>query len=261
MKRITVLRIDDVCPCMDLYWFDKTMEFLKKHNITGMLGVIPDCRDKALNVSREDSDFWNKIKEYQKDGWYIAMHGYQHLYDTKATGCVIFEHNKESEFAGHNYEVQLQRILDGKKILESKGIKTDAFFAPSHNYDKNTVKALKKAGFKYMADGRTKYAYTWRNIKFIPNCCSKEPNVGIYTIVLHPCMTKEKGYEGLKKRIEERKEIIVPFQEALSEKRGPAKSRNCLVQLLCQRINVNIQRAKVQGVYLKNKIANNNVQK
>lgn len=251
MKRITVLRIDDVCPCMDWFWFDKTMELLNKHNITGMLGVIPDCRDSSLNVSKADPLFWDKMKEYQKNGWYIAMHGYQHLYDTKATGCVISERDKESEFAGHQYKEQLCKILDGKKILESNGIETDAFFAPSHNYDKNTVKALNKAGFRYMADGRSKFAYTWKNIKFIPNCRAKEPREGIYTIVLHPCMTKEKGYEGLIKRIEERGEIIVPFQDALSEQLWPAKSRCSFLQLLCERVYVNIQRLKVRGAKLK----------
>ena len=57
------------------------------------------------------------------------MHGYQHVFDIRAKG--IISHKKHSEFAGHPYVVQSERIKKGKDILLSHGICTDVFFCPS----------------------------------------------------------------------------------------------------------------------------------
>ena len=43
------------------------------------------------------------------------MHGYQHVFDIRAKG--IISHKKHSEFAGHPYVVQSERIKKGKDIF------------------------------------------------------------------------------------------------------------------------------------------------
>lgn len=136
MKRMLVLRIDDVCPQMNWVWFEKTMELLAKYNVTGLLGIVPDCKDPKLNVNEPKEEFWEMMQQYQKQGWCVAMHGYTHKYDTKALGLVVAEKTKESEFAGHTYEEQYERLKKGKELLQQNNIETDIFFAPSHNYDK-----------------------------------------------------------------------------------------------------------------------------
>ena len=49
-----------------------------------------------------------------------------------------------------------EKIKKGKEILESHNVYTDVFFAPSHSYDDNTLRALSKCGFKYISDGYSK---------------------------------------------------------------------------------------------------------
>ena len=94
------------------------------------------------------------IKELEKKGYKIAMHGFNHVYDTKTRGNINC--GFKSEFAGHSFIKQYEKIKKGKEILEFHNVYTDVFFAPSHSYDDNTLRALSKCGFKYISDGYSK---------------------------------------------------------------------------------------------------------
>lgn len=165
MKRI-LLRIDDICPTMDFHQFQIAMELMDKYNVKPLLGVVPDCQDTDLQIEPAHSDFWEFVKGLQDKGYTIAMHGYIHVFDNHARGIVV--KRWDSEFAGHPYEVQLEKIRKGKEILESHGIHTDIFFAPGHSYDENTLKALAVCGFKYMSDGLSYKPYRWHGITCVP---------------------------------------------------------------------------------------------
>lgn len=254
MQRMLVLRIDDVCPRMEWEWFEKTMALLMKYKVTGLLGVIPDCQDPILNVEAVKGDFWDKIRQYQEAGWSIAMHGYTHKYDTRALGLVVAEKTKESEFAGHTYEEQYARLKAGKELLQQKNIETDIFFAPSHNYDKNTLRALHELGFQYMSDGRSRYAYRRMGMKFIPNSRVRQAKKGIHTLVLHPCITKELGYRNLKKRLESGEQVILPFQTVLEENDVCNRCHWLIGQLLEEKIYIFIQRTRCVGSHIKHKL-------
>lgn len=255
MKRMLVIRIDDVCPQMEGDWFERIMALLEEYNVTGLLGVIPECQDPMLNVGEFREKFWDDIHRYQKMGWCIAMHGYTHKYDTKALGLVVTEKTKESEFAGHTFEEQLERLKKGKCLLQEKNIHTDIFFAPSHNYDKNTIRALRELGFHYMSDGRSRYAYRRMGIKFIPNSREKQASKGIHTLVLHPCMTKERCYNNLKNRLEcGGAQEILPFQTLLEDDDPCNRSHWLVSQLLEEKIYVFFQRARCMGSRVKQKL-------
>ena len=81
----------------------------------------------------------------------VAMHGLNHLYTTKKAG--LFPIGGKSEFAGLSFEKQKKMIGEGKHLLKDRGIITDIFMAPSHSFDKNTLKALKDNGFTKITDG------------------------------------------------------------------------------------------------------------
>lgn len=254
MRRMLVLRIDDVCPQMEWKWFAKTMDLLAEHNVTGLLGVIPDCRDIMLNKEKPKEDFWDQLLLYQSGGWCIAMHGYKHLYDTTALGLVVADKTKESEFAGHTFEEQYTRLKKGKELLEQRNIYTDIFFAPSHNYDKNTIKALHELGFRYISDGRSRYAYQRMGLKFIPNSRARQAKRGIHTLVLHPCITKELGYNNLKKMLESNQRTILPFQSVLEGNDVCSRNHLLLSQLLEEKIYVFFQRARCVGSHIKHRL-------
>lgn len=248
-----VLRIDDVCPQMDWEWFEKTMELLAKYNVTGLLGVVPDCKDPKLNVNEPKEEFWELMRQYQKQGWCIAMHGYTHVYDAQALGLVAVK-KTASEFAGHTYEEQLERLKKGKELLHEKNIDTDIFFAPSHNYDKNTIKALHMLGFQYISDGRSRYAYKWGKIKFIPNSRVGQANRGIHTWVLHPCISKETGYKILKDFLESKSQTILPFQTALEENDICNRCHGLIGQVSEEKVYVFFQRVRCLGSKVKQRL-------
>lgn len=182
-KLKVVVRIDDVCPTMDWKYFEKTISLIESYGIKGLLGVIPDSKDFDMIYSPERKDFWEYIKKLEKKGWVLAMHGCHHIYDTQAKGKVV-AYKKGSEFAGKSYEEQYGLILLGCNALEKHNINTKIFFAPAHNYDDNTLKALAANGFLYMSDGRSRRPYKRCGIWMIPT--NRFPMKGVATIVCHP---------------------------------------------------------------------------
>lgn len=181
-----LLRFDDICPTMNWEQWSKAKQLMDKVGVTALLGVIPDCKDPDLQIDAPKEDFWEYIKELQTQGYTIAMHGYQHVFDIQANGIVTPK--KHSEFAGHSYELQYEKIKKGKEILLNHDIETNVFFAPAHSYDDNTLKALAANGFKYISDGKSAKPYLRNGIICIPARCGGIPKIksnGYYTAVMH----------------------------------------------------------------------------
>ena len=152
LKKYCSVRFDDLCPTMNKKQFEKAFELMEINNIKPLLGVVPNNQDIDLMIDEPNDNFWDYIKMKQNQGCEIAMHGYSHVYNQERPMTMICG-KKHSEFAGNTYDDQFKKIKLGKEILNSHGIYTDIFFAPAHTYDKNTLKALKANGFKYMCDG------------------------------------------------------------------------------------------------------------
>lgn len=190
-----MIRFDDLCPNMDWDMWDRADRIMREYSVKPLIGVVPDCRDPELNLMEERKDFWNYIKSLQQDGYVVAMHGYQHIYDKQCRGMINTGYN--TEFAGHPYEVQYDKIKRGKMILLKHGILTDVFFAPSHSYDENTLKALHECGFKYISDGKSSRAIYRENIMCVPCRTGGIPKIhkyGLYTAVFHTNMWSKKEY-------------------------------------------------------------------
>ena len=182
-----LIRFDDICPTMDWTQWSRAVEVLSKYGVKPLLGVVPDCQDPVLHIDPPRTDFWQYLKNLQAQGWALAMHGYQHRYDNVAKGLVSRRGN--TEFAGHPYGVQYEKIKKGKEILASHGIETNIFFAPSHSYDENTLKALAANGFKYISDGKTNKAILRHGIICLPCRSFGAPKIkhsnAYYTAVFH----------------------------------------------------------------------------
>lgn len=212
-------RLDDITAGMCFENFLKVKKIFDENNIKPLIGVVPQCQDKKLNIEPPREDFWNMIKELQEAGWVISQHGFQHLYITSNSG--LLKINSRSEFAGLPFEEQLSKILKGKNILEDKRIFTDIFMAPAHSFDKNTVLALKRAGFKYITDGYTSRPYEMHGIKFIPSMHSKPPSVsrGIITVCLHTNSITERRIEQIKDFIAKHRDEVVDYSILLKSKK------------------------------------------
>lgn len=186
MERKILVRCDDICPTMDYKRFDQARSIFREKGIKPLLGIIPDCRDEDLQIDPFHKDFWDYILKLQQEGYALAMHGCQHVFDTEVRGNINLGY--KSEFAGHSLEEQTEKIRAGKEILRQHGIETEIFFAPAHSYDDNTLRALAVNGFKYMSDGWSLRPYRRHGIICLPCRTGGIPNVrksGYYTVVLH----------------------------------------------------------------------------
>lgn len=218
------VRLDDITPDMDWEKFFKFKALLDRYQVKPLIGVVPDNRDENLKKQSQDrpEDFWQYVKELEKDGWTLAMHGVHHLYTTGKGG--IFPLNNFSEFAGLTFAQQKEMLLQGKGILEERGIKTEIFMAPAHSYDHNTLKALKECGFTSITDGFGNRPYFWRGMKFYPisfnlsNTLQKK--AGYSTMVVHTDTIDEEDLQRYESYFENKNVRWISFREYINQPAG-----------------------------------------
>lgn len=216
--RKILIRFDDICPTMDWKQWGKATRVLDKYGVKPLIGVVPDNIDPDLQKDDPRLDFWEYVKELQNKGYTVAMHGYQHVLDSKSSGLVT--NRKASEFAGLSYEAQYEKINSGKTLLNGHGIYTNIFFAPAHSYDENTLKALSECGFKYISDGKTLQPVIRNGIICVPcldGGCPRIKNRKAYTAVFHTSewnrQDKKGAYDDLIGLINNHRNEIVSFND------------------------------------------------
>lgn len=209
-------RMDDITPDMDWEKFNNFCSILNRNDIKPLIGVVPDNKDPQLKLSSAKPEFWDIVKSLQNEGWIVAQHGYQHIFNTDSSG--ILNINNYSEFAGLEYEKQYSMIADGKKIMEEKGVSSDVFMAPAHSYDLSTLKALKDLGFRYVTDGYALQPYDYKGLKFLPCQTSKPLKIpfGLLTVCIHSNNLKESDFQKIEEFIIENRPSIINYSEALS---------------------------------------------
>lgn len=212
MNESILVRMDDICETMNWEKFQKCYSMLKKYDVKPLLAIVPFPKDEKI-VRGNVPDFWKRVKELQEDGCVIAVHGFEHLYTSSEHGLVC--ERPLSEFAGVPYDRQLLMLKEGKKELVKHGIETDWFCAPGHSYDRNTIKALKNAGYKYMSDGRSMHPYVLDGIKCIPaDSAWRLHKFGMLTICMHPNEETESSLAKLEKYLVNNQSRIISFHDA-----------------------------------------------
>ncbi len=168
-----IIRLDDAATRMNHYKWNKILNLLNKYNVQPLIGIIPEVKDKQLIVYEEDKDFWKKAVKWQKSGFaHLAMHGYQHVYQTKCSG--INPVNQRSEFAGVSLEKQKEMIKNGYNKLKANGIEVDIFFAPAHTFDNNTIQALKEVTpIRIISDTVANDVYVKDGMTYVPQQSGK----------------------------------------------------------------------------------------
>lgn len=214
------IRMDDITPDMDWAKFLRFKELCDLYQVKPLIGVVPENHDSMLQIDEAREDFWDYLLQLEKEGWSIAQHGCTHIYSTKKKGC--FPLNAISEYAGKTYEEQLALLKKGKAVLESHGIHTDIFMAPAHSYDKNTLKALKAAGFTRITDGFGKAPYEWQGMTFYPisfqQSSSLKQEKGYTTFVIHANTMNDKDFERYERIFKEHKDKLISYRKYLEVK-------------------------------------------
>ncbi len=188
-----ILRFDDICSTMNWAKWENVENVLNRYSIKPILAVVPENKDPRLEVSRPRKDFWEYVRKLQEQGWSIALHGYQHVYENNCGGIIGL--NCRSEFAGVKIERQREKIRNGLSIFSANGIKTNVWVAPAHSFDSNTLAVLREEGVNIISDG-----FSWRPYKrdgfiWIPQQLWRPRKIpfGTWTICYHTNSFCDKG--------------------------------------------------------------------
>ena len=214
-----LIRLDDIAENMNWTAMNQCENLFDSLNIRPLLGVIPNNQDKEFNSYEKRDDFWDKVRNWQKKGWEIAMHGFSHVYDKETNKKDYFNYGGRSEFYGHDYETQLYRIKKGLKKFNDEKINIRSFFAPNHTYDENTLIALKSSGIKNIIDGYGLIPYSENELNFIPQLFYKEIMLpfGIQSTQIHLNYWSDQSFNDFEKFITKNKYKIITFDDALSK--------------------------------------------
>ncbi len=140
-KIVIAFRNDDLSANSNLAHEESVLNIFWKYGIKQTFAFIPNQgqnRNNEVNFSTGSHPVFNALENWSKEGKIeFALHGYTHQRSEGSSG----------EFDGLLYDNQLEKIENGKRILD-KNLNTDVnIFAPPWNQaDKNTIKACVDSG-------------------------------------------------------------------------------------------------------------------
>lgn len=212
-----LIRLDDACPTMDSAKWQRMEDILDQNGVRPMVGVIPANKDPKQEIDAEDASFWEKVKKWENKGWSIALHGYDHCYISEKGMEGLNPLWARSEFSGVSLEQQKQKIREGIQILNSYGIDPNYFFAPSHTFDDNTLKALRtESNIHIISDTIATRPYRMGDFVFIPQLgghCVEMKLSGIWTFCLHPSMMSDANFNATEQFLKRHKQEFIGFDE------------------------------------------------
>jgi peptidoglycan/xylan/chitin deacetylase (PgdA/CDA1 family) len=156
-----LVRFDDICSTMNWRMWDRIEAELDAHGIKPVLAVVPANADPQLAISEPNPAFWDRIRTWERKGWSIAMHGFEHRYVTKASG--ILRLNARSEFAGLPHGEQESKLRRSLDLFRAEGVEPRCWIAPSHSFDWTTVRILNQLGIRVISDGLSRLPYEDRH--------------------------------------------------------------------------------------------------
>ena len=208
-----VVRLEDICPTMDMDKFNKFRAFFDETGIKPLLCVVPDNKDPKLVKGTYNQDFWELVRELKNNGYSIAMHGTHHLSTGKSIGLISGD--VPTEYAGLSYDSQLKKLREGKHALSQLDLDTEVFAAPNHSYDRETLKACSKLGLRYISDGMSKNPYMLEGVKCIPVSPSwRHHKSGLLTMCIYTNNENVYGRETTFEFLRENLYNVISFEEA-----------------------------------------------
>ncbi len=185
-----LLRFDDLCPAMPQERWRRFLPLIEEFALRPILAVVPANADPGLadsgTASGPDPQFWSAMRELQRAGAEIALHGYRHLCESR--GRTLVGVTRFSEFAGVPEDRQRAWIRAGLGILRSHGLNPRIFAAPRHGFDARTLHALRAEGIGMLSDGFARIPFRRGGLIWIPQqlWTPEQKSRGLWTICLHP---------------------------------------------------------------------------
>jgi hypothetical protein len=172
---------------MDSPRWDALLNLFSSRGIHPIIAIVPANMDPSLARLPADPDFWQRARSWAVAGAMIGLHGYSHVLRPSAGGMVPVQWY--SEFVGLPLDEQRQHIADGVRLLESNGLSPEAWVAPAHGFDLDTLQALRlESDIRVISDGFMRRAVRREAFVWLPQQLWR-PRVmrkGLWTICLHP---------------------------------------------------------------------------
>ena len=73
-----LLRFDDLCPTMNWDVWREVEQILYDTGVKPILAVVPDNKDEALRCGEPNSQFWEHVRQWQRAGAAVGLHGFEH---------------------------------------------------------------------------------------------------------------------------------------------------------------------------------------
>lgn len=221
MSSTFILRLDDITATMDWEALSRMQRLLEDCSVPALIGVVPSNEDPSLDVGPPRTDFWSWVRERRQAGWTVAQHGYRHVYDSAEGG--VLRRRPASEFAGHDYDTQRERLSEGRKILVEQGVWQPVFMAPGHTFDHVTLRALRDTGFRVVTDGYGAYPYVVNSMILVPQLTFRpfDPGFGVWTLCVHLNTITDVQFQRLERFVRSRADSFTTIGQA-ARVRAPA---------------------------------------
>lgn len=184
-----ILRLDDACETYRREVWLKLEEVLDRYDIKPIVGVIPKNIDPALKFGAPDPEFWDRVRNWQKKGWIIAMHGYRHDLRNSGKQGSLVPIQPLTEFAGFPAENQREKIRLAWGIFRREQVKPTMWMAPAHSFDRITLDILREeTDIRMITDGLGVLPYQEHGFTWLPqqSWSLRTRSFGVWTTCLHP---------------------------------------------------------------------------
>ena len=214
MSASYLIRFDDLAPTMNWAAWNDIEEILVAEKLKPLLAVVPDNQDPKLCFDSANPHFWDRVREWQKRGWTIALHGYQHLYVSSDAGTVGL--NGRSEFAGLSFEEQEKKLKIAVEIFRREGIEPRVWVAPAHSFDEKTVAILNSASVKLVSDGFSLFPHIdSRGTIWIPQQLwrFRPLPLGVWTVCFHHNLWSQKDLATFHQNVKDYRTAITSIDD------------------------------------------------
>lgn len=186
-----ILRLDDFSEYSSVRIWDEIINFANGNDVKLLIGLIPNCQDEELiNIHDKEKRFgqerlWQYARDLQQSGHLIFMHGYQHVCGLKKYGRYSWT-SLGSEFSS-KYEIQFEAIREAIELFKNNQVNVDGFMPPRHNFNLNTLKALRHFCINTISDRYYNSLVTDDGFKYIPSRNSRYlKGQKMTSVTLHP---------------------------------------------------------------------------
>ncbi|WP_254563457.1 DUF2334 domain-containing protein [Oscillatoria sp. HE19RPO] len=220
MKPQYLIRFDDITPTMNWLVWSEVEKILIDLNVKPILAVIPDNQDKDLQIFQPAPQFWDKVRQWQRLGWTIGLHGYQHRCITREAGLVGL--NLKSEFVGLPLQTQEDKLRKAIEVFQNEDVNPEVWIAPFHSFDSLTLIGLKKIGINCISDGLFLLPYKdSQDMIWIPQQLWKFRPLpfGIWTICFHCNHWTESDLKKFRTDVYSYQKFIASFHDVIPKRK------------------------------------------